>query len=886
MAFDTIYAEGQRRYVESLSSYARQFLGVMDKPDVDSIEGLSPSISIEQKTVSHNPRSTVGTTTEIYDYLRLLFARVGAVHCHVCAKPISKQASSDIVDSIVTRKMDERLMILSPIVRNRKGEFRKEIEYQIKEGFNRFIIDGETYDFSNDDQPVLERYKKHDISIIIDRIAVKKESEERVKESIELALKISGGFLDITDKGLTYNERFSENFACPTCEISYDEIEPRLFSFNAPQGACPSCTGLGSKKGFDFHMCIETAGNSATLEDIVELVFSKVGNYKTISTTITSLAEELKISKRKLVKNFKDDEREALAEGTSKFKGLDSLIEEAFNRNIFSFSHKRHFKKFITYKTCNMCNGVRLKKEALSILINSKNIGEVTNLSISKALAFFQSTFFDGQNSVIATPILKEVLERLSFLNNVGVGYLSMDRSTSTLSGGEAQRIRLATQIGSKLTGVIYILDEPSIGLHSRDNKKLIDTLISMRDLGNTIIVVEHDLETIEHADYVIDIGPGAGEYGGEITATGTPKQLMKSKNSLTGKYLSGKLKINIPENRRKGNGEFIHINGATGNNLKNVDLKIPLGLLVCITGVSGSGKSSLINSTLYPTVYNEINKSNKKSLPYKNIKNIDKVDKIIDIDQSPIGKTPRSNPATYTSIFGEIRTLYAALRESKIRGYKPGKFSFNVKGGRCEHCEGAGVLKIEMNFLPDVYVKCDECGGKRYGKDVLQVKYKGKSIADVLDMPVIEALEFFTDIPKLKRKLSVIDSVGLGYIRLGQSSITLSGGEAQRVKIATELMKVPTGKTLYILDEPTTGLHVDDVKTLLGVVQELVNRGNSVIVIEHNMDIIKCADHIIDIGLEGGDAGGSILFSGTPEELSNIKGSYTASFLKSELDK
>jgi len=886
LAFDTIYAEGQRRYVESLSSYARQFLGIMDKPDVDSIDGLSPSISIEQKTVSHNPRSTVGTTTEIYDYLRLLFARVGDVHCFVCGKEISKQSSSDIVDIVMKNKLDDRLMILSPIVRNRKGEFRREIEYQIKEGFNRFLIDGEIYDLSVDDQPVLERYKKHEISIIVDRIVVKKESEERIKDSIELALKLSGGFLDITDKNLTYKDRFSENFACPTCEISYDEIEPRLFSFNAPQGACPSCTGLGSKKGFDFDTALEAAGEKATILDIIELVFKRVNTYNYILKIVEKLIKEFKISKKKLFKNFTESDREKLATGTDKIKGLDELIEKEFNSHIFSFSHKRHFKKYITYKTCGVCGGRRLKDEALSILIKKKNIGEVTNLSIETALNFFKNINYSGQKKIIATPILKEILERLTFLSNVGVGYLSLDRATGTLSGGEAQRIRLATQIGSKLTGVIYILDEPSIGLHSRDNEKLIKTLISMRDLGNTIIVVEHDLETIENADYVIDIGPGAGEFGGEITATGTPKQLIKNKKSLTGKYLAGKLKIDVPKTRRKSAGEFIQINGAEGHNLKKVNLKIPLGMLICVTGVSGSGKSSLINDTLYPVVFNEINKSSKKSLKYKNTKNLDKIDKIINIDQSPIGKTPRSNPATYTSIFGEIRTLYSSLRESKIRGYKPGKFSFNVKGGRCEHCEGAGVLKIEMNFLPDVYVKCDECGGKRYGKDVLQVKYKGKSIADVLDMPVTEALEFFTDIPKLKRKLSVIESVGLGYIRLGQSSVTLSGGEAQRIKIATELMKIPTGKTLYILDEPTTGLHVDDVKTLLKVIQELVNRGNTAIVIEHNLDVIKCADHIIDIGLEGGDNGGNILFNGTPEDLCSVENSYTAKFVKKELNK
>ena len=886
LAFDTIYAEGQRRYVESLSSYARQFLGIMDKPDVDSIDGLSPSISIEQKTVSHNPRSTVGTTTEIYDYLRLLFARVGTVHCHVCGQKIAKQSSSDIVDIILSKKKDERLMVLSPIVRNRKGEYRREIEYQIKEGFNRFIIDGELYDFSVDDQPVLEKYKKHDISIVVDRIVVRDGDLERVKDSIELALKISGGFLDITDKNQSFKERFSENFACPTCEISYDEIEPRMFSFNAPQGACESCSGLGSKKGFDFGVAIDTLDGNVYLEDVIEIVFSKVGNYKTILNTVLTIADENKISKRKLVKNFTQQEFDVLAKGTSKLKGLDQFLEEAYNKNIFSFVHKRHLKKYITYKTCSVCDGVRLKKESLSILIGDKNIGEVTGLGIEKALNFFKKLTFVGQSDMISAPILKEIIERLTFLNDVGVGYLSMDRSTSTLSGGEAQRIRLATQIGSKLTGVIYILDEPSIGLHSKDNQKLIGTLLSMRDLGNTVIVVEHDLETIEMADHVIDIGPRAGEYGGEICATGTPKQLMKNKESLTGKYLSGELKIDVPKTRRSGNGEFLQIIGATGNNLKNVDLKIPLGILVCVTGVSGSGKSSLINGTLFPTVYNEINRSNTKTLPYKSVKNIDKIDKIIDIDQSPIGKTPRSNPATYTSIFDEIRNLFASLRESKIRGYKPGKFSFNVKGGRCEHCEGAGVLKIEMNFLPDVYVKCDVCNGKRYEKDVLQVKYKGKSIAEVLDMPVVEALSFFEDIPKIKRKLAIINSVGLGYIRLGQSSTTLSGGESQRVKIATELMKVPTGKTLYILDEPTTGLHINDVKILLEVIQELVNRGNSVVVIEHNMDIIKCADYIIDIGKEGGDAGGEIIFAGKPEDLCNVKESYTAPFLKSELEK
>jgi len=886
LAFDTIYAEGQRRYVESLSSYARQFLGIMDKPDVDSIDGLSPSISIEQKTVSHNPRSTVGTTTEIYDYLRLLFARVGDVHCYECEKEISKQSSEDIVTAVLKRKQGERLMICSPIVRSRKGEFRKEIEFQIKEGFNRFLIDGDTYDLSTDDQPVLEKYKKHDISVIVDRIVVNEKSEERIKESIELALKLSGGFLDITDKDLSYNDRFSENFACPTCEISYDEIEPRLFSFNAPQGACPSCSGLGSVKGFDFHACIDTLGDDAYLADAIDLVFEKVHTHKYVVDSAEKLVKQFKISKRKKLKNFTEVEREKLGKGNTKIKGLDALIEQEFKNNIFSFSLKRHFKKFITYKECSSCGGVRLRKESLSILVNKKNIGEITNMGIEKALSFFKDVSYDGQKDMISKPILKEVLERLTFLNDVGVGYLSMDRSTSTLSGGEAQRIRLATQIGSKLTGVIYILDEPSIGLHSRDNMKLIQTLISMRDLGNTVIVVEHDLETIEHADYLVDIGPGAGEHGGEITAVGTPKQVARNKKSLTGKYMSGKLKIEIPTKRRKGNGEFIELSGATGNNLKNIDLKVPLGMLVCVTGVSGSGKSSLINSTLYPVLYNKLNKTNLKALPYKSIKNIDAIDKIIDIDQSPIGKTPRSNPATYTSIFGEIRTLYAALRESKIRGYKPGKFSFNVKGGRCEHCEGAGVLKIEMNFLPDVYVKCDECNGSRYGKDVLQVKYKGKSIADVLYMPVSEALAFFEDIPKLKRKLAIIESVGLGYIRLGQSSVTLSGGEAQRVKIATELMKVPTGKTLYILDEPTTGLHMDDVKTLLKVINELVDRGNTAIVIEHNMDVIKCADHIVDIGLEGGDKGGELIFSGSPEKLANNEISYTAKFVKEELNR
>ncbi len=899
LAFDTIYAEGQRRYVESLSSYARQFLGLMEKPDMDGIEGLSPAISIEQKATARNPRSTVGTVTEIHDYLRLLYAHIGLPHCWKCSKPIQKQTVQQIVDTVSKFKSGTKMHILAPLIRGRKGEHKGVFNEIRKEGFLRVRVDGDV--MSVDDKIILNKNKKHTIEVVVDRLIIKKDMHERLTESIELALKIGSGLILVNE--LPNKEHlFSEHFACPDCEVSMEEMVPRMFSFNSPYGACPKCDGLGSHMEVDPNLIVPDKSKSLIQGAIASLGEQPRGNW--YGSILKSLSRHYEFNFTTQWIKIDPNVRQMLLYGTGdkKFKmdysserwsgtysgGWEGAIPNLMRRYTQTKSSgiREWIEQFMSMRPCSDCKGARLRKETLGVMINEKNIGHVSSMSIRDLNVHFRNVNLTKMEHAIADQILKEICQRLSFLVNVGLSYLTLDRSATTLSGGESQRIRLATQIGSQLMGVLYILDEPSIGLHPRDNNRLLKTLKSLRDIGNSILVVEHDKETIEAADYVIDLGPGAGKHGGEITFAGTPKQLLKSNKSLTGKYLSGKKEIRIPKVRRNGSSNQLSIKGATGHNLKSIDVDFPLGRFIAVTGVSGSGKSSLVNETLFPALAKELNKARAYPLEFDSITGAKFLDKVVDIDQKPIGRTPRSNPATYTGVFTFIRDMFAKLPESKIRGYKPGRFSFNVKGGRCESCEGDGIIKIEMNFLPDVYVTCEVCAGKRYNRETLEVKYRGKSIAEVLDMPVSEALEFFKNIPSIHKKLHTLNDVGLGYIHLGQQATTLSGGEAQRVKLATELSKVSAAKTLYILDEPTTGLHFEDIRMLLHVLQRLVERGNTVLVIEHNLDVIKTADWIIDLGPEGGDDGGTVLATGTPEEIASVKTSYTGSFLKQILMK
>lgn len=899
LAFDTIYAEGQRRYVESLSSYARQFLGQMDKPDVESIEGLSPAISIDQKTTSRNPRSTVGTVTEIYDYLRLLYARVGVPHCPKCGKEITQQSVDQIVDQIMELPERSKIMILAPIIRGRKGTHEKVLENIKKQGFVRARIDGEIYDLT-EDEIKLEKNIKHNIEAVVDRIIVKDGIEGRLTDSIETSLKMAEGLVLVNIIG-EEDRLYSEHFACADCGISIDELAPRMFSFNSPFGKCEGCDGLGTLMEIDEDLvvpnkdlsirggAISTWGDSRMKEEswtycVLKALMEKYNfdldtPYKDLPKKVQEVLmygepEKLKVTYTK---------ENVTAVYNHSFEGeINNLRRRYMETN--SDTMKAEIEKYMSDNPCPKCKGARLKPEALAVTVGGKNIFEFTSMAIREELDFINSIDFSEKDKIISSQIIKEIQSRLSFLINVGLDYLDLARKAGTLSGGEAQRIRLATQIGSQLMGVLYILDEPSIGLHQRDNDRLISTLKQLRDVGNTLIVVEHDEDTMREADYIVDIGPGAGEHGGEIVASGTLDEIMSNENSLTGKYLTGAKKVELPEERRKGNGNFITVKGAKENNLKNVTAKFPLGTLTMVTGVSGSGKSTLVNEILYKGLNKIVNKA--KDLPgkFKEITGYENIDKIIDIDQSPIGRTPRSNPATYTGTFDIIRELFSQTQEAKMRGYKPGRFSFNVKGGRCEACSGDGIIKIEMQFLSDVYVPCEVCKGKRYNRETLEVKYKGKNIADVLNMTVEEALEFFENIPRIKNKLQTLMDVGLGYIRLGQPSTQLSGGEAQRIKLAYELSKRSTGKTLYILDEPTTGLHIHDVNRLVKILQRLVDGGNTVIVIEHNLDMIKCADYIVDLGPEGGDKGGTIIATGTPEKIAEAKESYTGKYLKKYL--
>lgn len=897
LAFDTIYAEGQRRYVESLSAYARQFLDLMKKPDVDSIEGLSPSISIEQKTTSHNPRSTVGTVTEIYDYMRLLWARAGTPYSPVTGLPIESQTVSQMVDKIISFPLGTKLMLLAPIARGKKGEFKKEIESLQKQGYQRLKIDGEIYDI--EEVPELNKNQKHDIEVVVDRLVVKEEISERLAQSLETALKLSDGLVYAENMSDKSRNVFSAKFACPVSGFTIEEIEPRLFSFNNPQGACPHCDGIGAKLYMDPELVVPNPNLSLAQGAIAPLDSGKSAFYR---QTVESLAEFLHISVHTPWKELPESARKVILYGSgdvcvpmyySRFvteKPFEGVIPNMERRFLESDSDwvREEFSKYQSAAPCEFCHGKRLKPEALAVKIGGLDIMDASEMSIQKALTWFRGIepTLSPKKQEIAHKILKEIIERLTFLNNVGLDYLTLSRQSGSLSGGEAQRIRLASQIGSGLTGVLYVLDEPSIGLHQRDNDRLLATLTRLRDIGNTVIVVEHDEDAIRAADYLIDMGPGAGQLGGQITAEGTVKEVLKNPNSLTAQYLNGIKEIAVPQKRRKGNGKFIGVMGARTNNLKNVDLKIPLGTLTCVTGVSGGGKSSLILETLCQAINKELNGARNTTGKYDKLIGVENIDKIIEIDQSPIGRTPRSNPATYTGLFTNIRDWFAGLPESKARGYNAGRFSFNVAGGRCEACKGDGVTKIEMHFLPDVYVECDVCKGKRFNRETLEIKYKGKSIADVLDMTVDEAYAFFENIPSIKNRLELLRKVGLGYIHLGQQATTLSGGEAQRIKLSKELSKRATGKTLYILDEPTTGLHFEDINKLLKVLQTLVEQGNSIIVIEHNLDVIKTADYIVDIGPEGGDGGGQIIAQGTPEEVAKSEISYTAKYLRDKLTK
>ena len=896
LAFDTIYAEGQRRYMESLSSYARQFLGQMEKPKVESIEGLSPAISIDQKSTNRNPRSTVGTVTEIYDYLRLLYARIGIPHCPKCGRKVEKQTVDQMVDEIMSLPERTKIQILAPVVAGRKGEHQKVFESARKSGFVRVIVDGIQYELN--DEIKLDKNKKHNIDIVVDRLVIKEGLEKRLTDSAETALKLANGIMDV-DVIDSEKMKFSQSFACANCGISIDEIEPRSFSFNNPFGACPDCFGLGFKMEFDEDLLIPDKNLSISEGAIVGMGWQSATDKKSFSGAIlAALAEEYGFSLDTPFKDYPDSVKNIIINGTGgkavkvkyqgqrgfgiydiKFEGLIKNMEQRY-RETASDAMKQQYETFMRITPCKSCKGQRLKPSSLAVTVADKNIYEMTTMPIEDLSAFIKDINFSERELSIGEEIIKEINARLDFLINVGLDYLSLSRSAGTLSGGEAQRIRLATQIGSGLVGVAYILDEPSIGLHQRDNDKLIGTLIHLRDLGNSVIVVEHDEDTMYAADWIVDIGPGAGEHGGQVVAEGTAEDIKKNKNSVTGAYLSGRLAIPVPAKRREPTG-FISVKGAKENNLKNINVDIPLGVMTCVTGVSGSGKSSLVNQILYKSLAKSLNRALTIPGQHKEITGVENLDKVINIDQSPIGRTPRSNPATYTGIFDIIRDLFAATTEAKERGYKKGRFSFNVKGGRCEACSGDGIIKIEMHFLPDVYVPCEVCKGRRYNRETLEVKYKGKNIFDVLDMSVTEAVEFFKNLPSIARPLKTLDEVGLGYIKLGQPSTQLSGGEAQRVKLATELSKRSTGKTLYILDEPTTGLHFADVDKLISVLDKLVEAGNTVVVIEHNLDVIKRADHIIDLGPDGGDRGGSIVTTGTPEEVAKCKKSYTGQFLK-----
>ncbi|EOE6428770.1 excinuclease ABC subunit UvrA [Enterococcus hirae] len=893
LAFDTLYAEGQRRYVESLSAYARQFLGQMDKPDVDSIDGLSPAISIDQKTTSKNPRSTVGTVTEINDYLRLLFARVGHPICPNDHIEITSQSIDQMADKVLELPERTKIQVLAPIIVKKKGQHKKVFERIQKEGYVRVRVDGEIYDLS--EVPELEKNKKHDIAIVIDRVIIKEGIRSRLFDSIEAALRLAEGYVLIDVIG-EEEMLFSEHYACPYCGFTVGELEPRLFSFNAPFGACPDCDGLGVKLEVDQDLVIPDRTKTLSQGAIVpwnpissqyypQMLAQACESY---GIDMETPFEELPLEHQEIVLNGTDElfhfhyenDFGGVRDIETTFEGVLKNIKRRYHDTNSDFTREQ-MRQYMTELTCQTCHGYRLNPQALSVQINGTNIGQTNELSIQKAVNFFSNLTLSDQEKVIAKPILKEVNDRLSFLENVGLDYLTLSRASGTLSGGEAQRIRLATQIGSNLSGVLYILDEPSIGLHQRDNDRLIGSLKKMRDLGNTLVVVEHDEDTMRAADYLIDVGPGAGHQGGEIVSAGTPAEVAADEDSLTGQYLSGKKSIPVPTERRKGNGQAIKITGATENNLKNISVEFPLGEFVAVTGVSGSGKSTLVNSILKRALAQKINRNSAKPGKFKSISGYESIEKIIDIDQSPIGRTPRSNPATYTSVFDDIRDLFAQTNEAKMRGYKKGRFSFNVKGGRCEACRGDGIIKIEMHFLPDVYVPCEVCHGKRYNSETLEVHYKGKSIADILEMTVEDAVEFFQPIPKIHRKLQTIVDVGLGYVTMGQPATTLSGGEAQRMKLASELHKIANGKNFYILDEPTTGLHTDDIARLLDVLQRLVDAGNTVLVIEHNLDVIKTADHIIDLGPEGGEGGGTILATGTPEEIIEVKESYTGRYLK-----
>ena len=901
LAFDTLYAEGQRRYVESLSSYARQFLGLMEKPDVESIEGLSPAISIDQKTTSRNPRSTVGTVTEIYDYIRLLYARIGVPYCPKCGKKIEKQSIDQIIDSIMSLEEGTKIQVLAPIVRGRKGEFAKLLQEFQKQGFVRVRVDGEIYELTDDIN--IDRKKKHNVELVVDRLVIKPDIRSRLTESVEIALKNANNLVSIDIPGQK-EILFSQNYACPDCGISFEELTPRMFSFNNPIGACPACTGIGYLMKMDEDLIIPDknktlydgvkAFGASTMkrgDTMAKMYFESIGRHYgvDISVPIKKLSRDflnkILYGTGAEVIDFEYTSAAGTRKYTAPFEGVIPTLERRYNETK-SQGMRDFYEMYMSEMECPDCHGARLKPEVLAVKVGDKNINELTDMSIDKIMNYLNSLTLNKTEQMIADQILKELNKRLQFLIDVGLDYLTLSRNAGSLSGGEAQRIRLATQIGSGLTGVLYILDEPSIGLHQRDNDKLLATLKKLRDLGNSVLVVEHDEDTMYAADQVIDIGPGAGVHGGNIMAQGTAEEIKLVPESITGQYLSGKKQIRVPEKRRKSNGRAIEVKGATEHNLKNINVKFPLGQFICVTGVSGSGKSTLVNEILYKTIARELNGSNEKPGKCKEIKGIENIDKIINIDQSPIGRTPRSNPATYTGVFDFIRDIFAGTNEAKMRGYDKGRFSFNVAGGRCEACNGDGVLKIEMHFLPDIYVPCEVCKGQRYNRETLEVKYKDKTISDVLNMTVEEALEFFKNIPRIKNKIQTLYDVGLGYIKLGQPSTTLSGGEAQRIKLATELSKKATGKTLYILDEPTTGLHIADVHKLVDILQRLVDTGNSIIVIEHNLDLIKTADYIIDLGPEGGDKGGQIISVGTPEQVARNEYSYTGKFLKKYLEK
>lgn len=896
LAFDTIYAEGQRRYVESLSAYARQFLDLMEKPDVDIIEGLSPAISIEQRNPSHNPRSTVGTVTEIYDYLRLLFARIGIVHCPKCGKAVKPQSSQQIIDDIMKLEENTMIYILAPLVKGRTGTYEELFARLLKEGYTRIRVDGKIY--SLDESIQLDRYKKHTIDILIDRIKVNKESRTRIADSVETSLKQSKGLASVCvlddNKNIKKETVYSEHYACTDCGINIPEIEPRLFSFNLPYGACPECGGIGNK--IEINEDLVVPDQTRTLEQGAlqawsEPVTTRTHRWKNSwSGYYTELLEDIckknKIPLNKPWKELTPQQKKILFYGKDDFEGVIVNLQRRYSETESDFVRNAIYSKYMSQKLCLVCKGKRLKKEALAVLVNNKSIVDITSMSVLNACNFFNNVKLNEKEKTIAKAILKEIKSRLNFLNNVGLGYLNVDRESSTLSGGEAQRIHLATQIGSGLTGVLYVLDEPSIGLHQRDNNKLLQTLETLRDLGNTLIVVEHDEDTMRKSDYLIDLGPGAGIHGGRVIAHGTINEVLKDKKSLTAQYLNGKISIPVPVKRKKSNGKWLSIRGAEQFNLKKVDVDIPLGLFVCVTGVSGSGKSTLVHEIIYKALAQKLYRSKDTPGKYKEIDGIENIDKVIIVDQSPIGRTPRSNPATYTGAFSLIRDLFAKTSEAKARGYTAGRFSFNVKGGRCENCQGDGTLQIEMQFLPDIFVKCEVCGGQRFNEETLQVKYKGKNIHEVLDMTVEEGVKFFENIPKLKKILATLNEVGLGYIKIGQSSTTLSGGEAQRIKLAAELSKRSTGKTMYILDEPTTGLHFADTGKLLEVLHQLVYAGNTVLVIEHNLDVIKTADWIIDLGPEGGDGGGAVIATGTPEKVATVQNSYTGNFLQKHMYK